>query len=123
MVSVMQIMSWARFSRWKKSVHKAGRRASFFIRDAVQAAGTLPIDVVAQNIDMMSVSAHKFHGPKGVGFLYCRRVCILIILWTAGRRNGDTGAGTKMWPESGMAAALEEACGSLDGEGARHLSL
>ena len=44
-----------------------------FHTDAVQAAGILPINVAEQNIDMMSVSAHKFNGPKGVGFLYCRR--------------------------------------------------
>ena len=93
-----------------------------FHTDAVQAAGTLPIDVVAQNIDMMSVSAHKFHGPKGVGFLYCRRGLYPDNFMDGGAQERGHRAGTEnVAGIVGMAAALKEACGSLD-EKARHLS-
>ena len=86
-----------------------------FHTDAVQAAGHIPIDVKAQSIDMLSLSAHKFHGPKGVGMLYARRGIILTNLIEGGAQERGKRAGTENIPAiMGMAAALEEACAHID---------
>ena len=86
-----------------------------FHTDAVQAAGHIPIDVKAQSIDMLSLSAHKFHGPKGVGVLYARRGILLTNLIEGGAQERGRRAGTENIPGiMGMAAALEEACGHMD---------
>ena len=86
-----------------------------FHTDAVQAAGHLHIDVNTQNIDMLSLSAHKFHGPKGVGALYARRGIALETLISGGAQERGRRAGTENVPAVvGMAAALEEACCHLD---------
>ncbi len=86
-----------------------------FHTDAVQAVGHLHIDVTAQNIDMLSLSAHKFHGPKGVGALYVRRGLPLVNLIDGGAQERGYRAGTENIPGiCGMAAALEEACGNLE---------
>lgn len=81
-----------------------------FHTDAVQAVGHLPIDVQAQNIDMLSLSAHKFHGPKGVGALYARRgIPLENIIYGGGQERGKR-AGTENIAEIvSMAAALKEA--------------
>lgn len=85
-----------------------------FHTDAVQAAGHLHIDVRAQNIDMLSLSAHKFHGPKGIGALYARRGIVLTNLIEGGAQERGKRAGTENVPAiMGMAAALEEACANL----------
>ena len=85
-----------------------------FHTDAVQAVGHLEIDVKAQNIDMLSLSAHKFHGPKGVGALYCRRGLMLTNVIDGGAQERGKRAGTENLPGiCGMVAALEEACGNL----------
>lgn len=85
-----------------------------FHTDAVQAVGHLPIDVAAQNIDMLSLSAHKFHGPKGIGALYCRRGLPLISLIAGGAQERGKRAGTENLPSiMGMAAALEDACENM----------
>lgn len=85
-----------------------------FHTDAVQAAGHLSIDVRAQNIDMLSLSAHKFHGPKGVGVLYARRGIILRNLIEGGAQERGKRAGTENVPGiMGMAAALEDACAHM----------
>ena len=85
-----------------------------FHTDAVQAVGHLAIDVKAQNIDMLSLSGHKFHGPKGVGALYVRRGFPLVNLIDGGAQERGKRAGTENLPAiCGMVAALEEACANL----------
>ena len=86
-----------------------------FHTDAVQAAGHVAIDVKAQNIDMLSLSAHKFHGPKGVGALYVRRGIPLSTLIEGGAQERGKRAGTEnVAGIAAMAAALSEACNNLD---------
>lgn len=82
-----------------------------FHTDAVQAAGIIDIDVKSQNIDMLSLSAHKFHGPKGVGVLYARRGTELASLIEGGAQERGRRAGTENLPAiAGMAAAFREVC-------------
>ena len=86
-----------------------------FHTDAVQAVGHLAIDVKAQNIDMLSLSGHKFHGPKGVGALYCRRGLMLTNLIDGGAQERGKRAGTENLPAiCGMVTALEEALAHLE---------
>ena len=86
-----------------------------FHTDAVQAAGHVPIDVQAQHIDMLSLSAHKFHGPKGIGVLYARQGVPLTSLIEGGAQERGKRAGTENIPAiMGMAAALEDACAHID---------
>ena len=91
-----------------------------FHTDAVQAAGHLPIHVQEQNIDMLSLSAHKFHGPKGIGVLYARKGILLTPLIEGGAQERGKRAGTENIPGiMGLAAALEESCGHIDEDTAR----
>ena len=86
-----------------------------FHTDAVQAVGHLPIDVKKENIDMLSLSGHKFHGPKGVGALYVRKGIILNNLIEGGAQERGKRAGTENLPGIvGMAAALQEAVDRMD---------
>lgn len=91
------------------------RRGVLFHTDAVQAVGHVAIDVAADNIDLLSLSAHKFHGPKGVGALYVRRGIPLIPLINGGAQENGHRAGTENVPAiAGMAAAISEAVAKLD---------
>ncbi len=91
-----------------------------FHTDAVQAAGHLHIDVKAQNIDMLSLSAHKFHGPKGVGLLYARQGIPLTNIIEGGAQERGKRAGTENIPGIvSMAAALKEACDHIDENAAK----
>ena len=91
------------------------RHGVLFHTDAVQAVGHLPIDVKAQSIDMLSASAHKFHGPKGVGFLYARKGIILQNLIEGGAQERGKRAGTENLPGiMAMAAALKEAAANME---------
>lgn len=93
-----------------------------FHTDAVQAAGHVPIDVKAQNVDLLSLSAHKFHGPKGTGVLYARQGVSLTSLIEGGAQERGKRAGTENLPAiMGMAAALEGACAHID-ENAKKVS-
>ena len=85
-----------------------------FHTDAVQAAGHLPIDVQAQNIDLLSLSAHKFHGPKGIGVLYAKQGLPLVNVIEGGAQERGKRAGTENLPAiMGMAAALKDACSRM----------
>ncbi|MBQ6998048.1 MAG: cysteine desulfurase NifS [Oscillospiraceae bacterium] len=91
-----------------------------FHTDAVQAVGHIAINVKEQNIDMLSLSAHKFHGPKGVGALYCRRGLMLTNLIDGGAQERGKRAGTENLPGiCGMVAALEEAVAHLEENAAK----
>ncbi len=95
-----------------------------FHTDAVQAAGHLHIDVKEQNIDMLSLSAHKFHGPKGIGILYARKGVVLTNIIDGGAQERGKRAGTENIPAIvGMATALEEACKNIDKNAEKLVSL
>lgn len=97
------------------------QKGVLFHTDAVQAAGHLHIDVREQNIDMLSLSAHKFHGPKGIGVLYAKRGIALENVIHGGAQERGKRAGTENIPAIiGMAAALEDACAAID-RNAAHL--
>ena len=99
-------------------------RGVLFHTDAVQAAGHVAIDVAAMNIDMLSASAHKFHGPKGVGFLYARRGIVLTPLIAGGAQERGRRAGTENLPGIvSMAAALKDACAHLEENAAKTAAL
>ena len=91
-----------------------------FHTDAVQAVGPLSIDVQVENIDYLSASSHKFHGPKGVGFLYARKGVPLLPLINGGAQEKGKRAGTENLPGIvGMAAALKETVAERDAEAVR----
>ena len=91
------------------------RHGVLFHTDAVQAVGHLPVNVAEQNIDLLSLSAHKFHGPKGIGVLYARRGVPIFPLIHGGAQERNRRGGTENIPAIvGMAAALDEACDHLE---------
>ena len=96
-------------------------RGVLFHTDAVQAAGHIHIDVQSQNIDMLSLSAHKFHGPKGTGVLYAKKNIPLTNIIEGGAQERGKRGGTENIPGiMACAAALEEACANID-KNAAHL--
>ena len=95
-----------------------------FHTDAVQAVGHLPIDVATDNIDMLSASAHKFHGPKGVGFLYAKKGVRLTNLIDGGAQERGKRAGTEnVAGVVAMAAALKEAADNMEANAAKLTAL
>ena len=99
-------------------------RGVLFHTDAVQAVGQLRINVAEQNIDMLSLSAHKFHGPKGVGALYVKKGVPLTNVINGGAQERGKRAGTENLPAiAGMAAALEEAAANMDSNAAKARAL
>lgn len=99
-------------------------RGVLFHTDAVQAVGHLHIDAEAQSIDMLSLSAHKFHGPKGIGVLYARKEVALTSLIEGGAQERGKRAGTENIPAiMGMAAALGEAVSKIDENTAKLIAL
>ncbi len=90
-----------------------------FHTDAVQAVGHIPVNVQADQVDLLSASAHKFHGPKGVGFLYVRKGVRLTSLIEGGAQENGKRAGTENVPGiAAMAAALQEAAGQMEASAA-----
>ena len=99
-------------------------RGVLFHTDAVQAVGHIPVDVVEDHIDLLSLSAHKFHGPKGIGVLYARKGVLLTSLIEGGAQERGKRAGTENLPAIlGMAAALKESCEKMSAVAARLLPL
>ena len=99
-------------------------RGVVFHTDAVQAVGHIPVDVKADNIDMLSISAHKFHGAKGVGALYVRRGIPLRTFIEGGAQERGRRAGTEnIGGIVSMAAALEEACENMAANSAKLIKL
>ena len=86
-----------------------------FHTDAVQAVGHIAINVKEQNIDMLSLSGHKFHGPRGVGAMYCRKGLPLVNIIEGGAQERGKRAGTENTPAIvGMTVAMEDACANLE---------
>ncbi|MBQ7447461.1 MAG: cysteine desulfurase [Eubacterium sp.] len=95
-----------------------------FHTDAVQAVGHLPIDVEAENIDMLSASGHKFHGPKGAGFLYVKKGIPVTNLIEGGAQERGKRAGTENVPAiAAMTEALKEAVANLEANTKRQLEI
>lgn len=95
-------------------------RKVLFHTDAVQAVGHIPIDVEKMNIDMLSASAHKFHGPKGVGFLYVKKGVRLTNLIEGGAQEKGKRAGTEnVAGIASMTAALKESIANMEKDKAR----
>jgi len=102
----------------------AHERGALFHTDAVQSAGKIPINVKALGVDMLSLSAHKFYGPKGVGALWIRRGLRVLPLLTGGRQERSRRAGTENVPGiAGMGAAARIAARKLVAEGTRLAAL
>jgi cysteine desulfurase len=100
------------------------RRGILFHTDAVQAVGHVPVDVNLDNVDMLSASAHKFHGPKGVGFLYVRKGVKLLSFIEGGAQERGKRAGTEnVAGICGTAAALEEAVSKMDANASKLAAL
>ena len=98
----------------------AHRHGALFHTDAVQTAGKLPLDVTALGVDLLSISAHKFNGPKGAGALWIRRGTRLVAPLTGGRQERNRRAGTENVPAIvGLGVAAELAAGKLAAEAAR----
>lgn len=95
-----------------------------FHTDAVQAAGHIPVNVKKQNIDMLSLSAHKFHGPRGIGALYVKRGIELTSLMEGGGQERGKRPGTENLPAiMGMAAALKEECTLMEQNEAKIIAM
>ena len=95
-----------------------------FHTDAVQAAGHIPVNVKKQNIDMLSLSAHKFHGPRGIGALYVKRGIELTSLMEGGGQERGKRPGTENLPATmGMAAALKEECTLMEQNEAKVIAM
>lgn len=95
-----------------------------FHTDAVQAAGHIPVNVKKQNIDMLSLSAHKFHGPRGIGALYVKRGIELTSLMEGGGQERGKRSGTENLPAiMGMAAALKEECTLMEQNEAKVIAM
>ena len=95
-----------------------------FHTDAVQAVGHIPVDVKEMNIDMLSISGHKFHGPKGVGALYCKKTVLLNKFIEGGAQEKNKRAGTEnVAGIIGMATALKNACDHMDENAQKEIKL
>lgn len=95
-----------------------------FHTDTVQAAGHIPVNVKKQNIDMLSLSAHKFHGPRGIGALYVKRGIELTSLMEGGGQERGKRPGTENLPAiMGMAAALKEECTLMEQNEAKVIAM
>ncbi len=95
-----------------------------FHTDAVQAIGHIPVNVKDDNIDMLSLSAHKFHGPKGTGVLYCKRGIMLTNIIEGGAQERGKRGGTENVPGIvGTAAALKESCDHMEENAIRTIAL
>lgn len=91
------------------------KKGVIFHTDAVQAIGHIPVDVIKDNVDMLSASGHKFNGPKGVGFLYARKGVALTSLIEGGAQEKGRRAGTENVPAiAAMALALKESCRKME---------
>lgn len=106
------------------AIEACKEKGVIFHTDAVQAAGHIKIDVNELNIDMLSLSAHKFHGPKGVSALFVRKNIPLINIIEGGAQERGKRAGTENLPGiSGMAAALKEACIHIEENAKKEIAL
>lgn len=98
-----------------KEIRKNGSKLTVFHTDAVQAVGHIPVDVQKMGVDMLSLSAHKFGGPKGIGVLYCRQGAQLDPLLYGGGQERGRRPGTENVPAiAGMAAAMRTACENME---------